>query len=69
MAVKIPRPGSLGSGGESARFLREARSVAKLRHPSIVPIFEIGQENGGPFLVSEFIDGITLDDLMTSESH
>ena len=67
VAVKIPRSGSLGSSGDSARFLREARSVAQLRHPSIVPVFEIGQDSGHPFLVSEFIDGITLDDLMTGE--
>jgi serine/threonine protein kinase len=67
VAVKIPRATTIGSSGGSNRFLREARSVAQLRHPSIVPVFEIGQDGGRPFLVSEFIHGITLDDLMTSE--
>jgi tRNA A-37 threonylcarbamoyl transferase component Bud32 len=67
VAVKIPRPGNVGSSGESDRFLREARSVAQLRHPSIVPVFEIGQDSGTPYLVSEFVHGITLADLLTSE--
>ncbi len=67
VAVKIPRGGNVGSSGDSDRFLREARSVAQLRHPSIVPIFEVGNESGLPYLVSEFIHGITLADLLTSE--
>jgi serine/threonine protein kinase len=67
VAVKVPRAGNLGSSGDADRFLREARSVAQLRHPSIVPIFEIGQDSGLPYLVSEFVHGITLADLLTSE--
>jgi hypothetical protein len=67
VAVKIPRPGATGSSGESDRFLREARSVAQLRHPSIVSVYEIGQDSGMPYLVSEFVQGITLADLLTSE--
>jgi serine/threonine protein kinase len=67
VAVKVPRAGDLGNGGDSDRFLREARSVAQLRHPSIVPVFEIGQDSGLPYLVSEFVHGITLADLLTSE--
>jgi len=67
VAVKVPRADNLGSSGDSDRFLREARSVAQLRHPSIVPVFEIGQESGSPYLVSEFVHGITLADLVTSD--
>ena len=67
VAVKVPRAGSLGSSGDSDRFLREARSVAQLRHPSIVPVFEIGQDGGTPYLVSEFVHGVTLADLLTGE--
>jgi serine/threonine protein kinase len=67
VAIKVPRAGSLSSSGDSDRFLREARSVAQLRHPSIVPVFEIGQDSGVPYLVSEFVHGITLSDLLTSE--
>jgi tRNA A-37 threonylcarbamoyl transferase component Bud32 len=67
VAVKVPRAGNVGSSGDADRFLREARSVAQLRHPSIVPVFEIGQDSGVPFLVSEFVHGITLADLLTSE--
>lgn len=38
VAVKVPRRDYLGESGVSERFLREARSVAQLRHPSIVPV-------------------------------
>jgi serine/threonine protein kinase len=66
VAVKVPRPDN-PSSTVSDRFQREARSVAQLRHPSIVPVFEIGLDNGLPYLVSEFVHGITLADLLTSE--
>src|SRR5262245_39653612 len=44
VAIKVPRANSVGSSGDADRFLREARSVAQLRHPSIVPVYEIGQD-------------------------
>ena len=67
VAVKVPRAGNLGGGGELDRFLREARSVAQLRHPSIVPVYEVGQQDGVPYLVSEFVQGVTLADRITGE--
>jgi WD40 repeat protein len=48
------------------RFLREGRIVALLRHPSIVSVHEIGQSEQTPFLVSEFVQGPTLADLISS---
>jgi WD40 repeat protein/tRNA A-37 threonylcarbamoyl transferase component Bud32/tetratricopeptide (TPR) repeat protein len=67
VAVKIPRPGSVDGDKDRERFLREARSVARLRHPSIVPVYEIGQAEGVPFLVSDFVKGVTLDDFLTGQ--
>src|SRR5262245_17570773 len=60
VAVKVPRAGNLPDGQELDRFVREARSSAQLRHPAIVPMYEVGQEEGLPFLVSDFVDGVTL---------
>jgi tRNA A-37 threonylcarbamoyl transferase component Bud32 len=66
VAVKVPRAGNLAEGQDLDRFLREARSVAQLRHPGIVPVHEVGQEDGLPFLVSDFVEGVTLADLLTA---
>ena len=60
VAIKIPRTGSLVGGEDLNRFLREARSVARLRHHGIVPVHEVGQQDGVPYLVSDFVPGITL---------
>src|SRR5206468_6747476 len=48
-----------------ARFRREARTAAKLRHPNVITVVDFGQdERGVPYLVLEFIEGPTLADLM-----
>ena len=44
------------------RFQREALVVAKLDHPHIVPIFDYSSEDGRPYLVMKFIEGVTLKD-------
>src|SRR4051812_31511466 len=66
VAVKVPRAGNLLDGQELDRFLREARATAQLRHPAIVPVYEVGQEDGLPFLVSDFVEGVTLADHLTA---
>lgn len=65
VAVKVPRAGNLPEGAELERFLREARSAAQLRHPSIVAVHEVGQYEGAPYLVSDFVQGVTLADHLT----
>jgi WD40 repeat protein len=66
VAVKVPRAGNLPGPEELDRFLREARSAAQLRHPSIVSVHEVGQANGVPYLVSDFVEGVTLADLLSA---
>ena len=39
------------------RFAREARSVARLRHPHIVTIFDVGEQDGHPFIAMEYLQG------------
>jgi tetratricopeptide (TPR) repeat protein/tRNA A-37 threonylcarbamoyl transferase component Bud32 len=46
---------------EVARLLREAEAAARLQHPNIVQIYEVGQQDGRPFLALEYADGGSLD--------
>ena len=48
-------------------LLTEARSVSRLRHPNLVPIFDVGEENGDPYLIFEFVDGPNLAELIAKE--
>jgi WD40 repeat protein/tRNA A-37 threonylcarbamoyl transferase component Bud32 len=65
VALKVPRTGTLAASEELKRFLREARSVAQLRHPSIVSVHEVATSANVPFLVSDFVEGITLADWLS----
>jgi hypothetical protein len=61
VAVKVLRGGAGASRDDVDRFLREARSAARLRHPGIVAVHAAGQTpDGSPFLVEEFVSGTTL---------
>ena len=69
VALKVQRAGSLASQEEVERFLREARSAAQLKHPSIVSMYETGQtEDSVWFLVCEYVDGITLEERLKGGS-
>src|ERR1043166_3062534 len=60
VAVKILPP-SLGADADRLlRFEREAFAASALNHPNILTIFEFGAENDAHFLVSEFVDGVSL---------
>ncbi|MEZ4594168.1 MAG: serine/threonine-protein kinase, partial [Chloroflexota bacterium] len=45
-----------------ARFTREAKTIATLEHPAIVPVYDFGEENGQPFLVMRLMTGGSLSD-------
>ena len=64
VALKIPHPNLLDSISFRERFHREAQTVAQLRHPGIVPIHEILDIEGQPVLVSDYIEGVALKDLL-----
>jgi formylglycine-generating enzyme required for sulfatase activity len=61
VAVKVPRPDRLARQEDVATYLREARILAGLDHPNILPIFDFGRtDDGSCFIVSKYIDGASL---------
>lgn len=64
VAIKIPRHGFFATVDEEQRFFREARNVARLKHANIAQVHEISEDRNTPFIVSEFIDGLTLRDVI-----
>lgn len=67
VAIKIPRSGVLETDEDEDRFVREARNVAQLRHPGIVAIHSVGRSETFPYLVSEFVEGVTLSQFLTAK--
>jgi serine/threonine-protein kinase len=59
-ALKMIRTGSQAAPEQRARFRAEAEAVARLQHPNIVQIFEVGEAAGCPFLSLELVDGGSL---------
>ena len=67
VAIKVPRSGVLETDDDEDRFVREARHVAQLRHPGIVAIHSVGRTETFPYLVSEFVEGVTLSQFLTAK--
>src|SRR5262245_58556316 len=55
------RAGHLAGPEELTRLCREAEAVARLQHPNIVQVYEVGELDGRPFIALEFLDGGSLD--------
>lgn len=60
VALKVLHPAFTEDPNFLARFQREARVVARLEHPNIVPIYDYAEHEGRPYLVMKFIEGETL---------
>jgi serine/threonine protein kinase len=68
VAVKIIKPEFAADPDVTDRFMREARTMAKLRHPHAAMIFDAGNlPDGRHFIVMEFVEGVTLSETLTKE--
>jgi serine/threonine-protein kinase len=66
VAVKVILPAFASEPHFAERFLREARMVASLEHPHILPVYDSGDEGGVPYLVMPYLQGGTLVERMAA---
>jgi outer membrane protein assembly factor BamB/predicted Ser/Thr protein kinase len=66
--LKILNPALTGAEDTVERFFREAQACAQLNHPGIVAIQNVGQEGDYYFIRMEFVEGVTLEDVVKTET-
>jgi serine/threonine protein kinase len=64
VALKLLPRGLLPDARAKQRFEREARAAARLHHTNIVPVFGVGEQDGMPYYVMQFIQGLGLDQVL-----
>lgn len=62
VALKVMHANLAASDENRRRFLREARAAAGINHPNVVTIHFVGEQRGMPYLVMEYVEGITLSE-------
>ena len=68
VTFKVLREEHLSNDAFIRRFMVEARAVARLNHPNIVNVYDVGQEEDINYIVMEYIDGVTLKQLIEKKS-
>jgi eukaryotic-like serine/threonine-protein kinase len=66
VAIKMILAGAQAGPEQFERFRREAEAVARLQHPNIVQIHEVGEQDGRPFFSLEYVDGVSLPQKLAS---
>jgi eukaryotic-like serine/threonine-protein kinase len=66
VAIKMLAPQYCDDPGLVQRFEREARMMAKLDHPNLVPVYSVGRTPKGPYIVMKLLDGVTLAEALKS---
>jgi serine/threonine protein kinase len=61
VALKLIRDGALAGTPERARFRIEAEAAARVQHPNVVQIYEVGEHQGRPYFAMELVEGGSLD--------
>jgi len=67
VAIKTLTEGIKSDPGMLARFYEEGRKTGSFKHPNIVTVFELGDDNGIPYIVMELVDGDPLEKLIGSD--
>lgn len=67
VAIKLMHPHLMNDENNAERFLREARAAARLIHPNIVTMHEIGTSKLGRYIVMEYVQGVPLTDILEKE--
>ena len=66
VAIKTLTDGFQGDSAMLARFYEEGRKTGSLKHPNIVTVYELGDDNGTPYIVMELVEGDPLENLIGS---
>ena len=70
VAIKVLRPRKRSStkiSDHQARLVREARAMASLSHPNVLPVYDVDEHGGGIYIAMEFVDGWTLREWRDTE--
>jgi serine/threonine protein kinase len=67
VAIKVMRPALAAHPDAKDRFLREARAAAKVEHDHVVPVWQVGEDGGAPFIVMPHLRGESLEDRLKRE--